>query len=200
MTKKDLAFSIGTGALTGIIASKVLIYLGNPTPFGVPALAFVFAIPIIWIIGVQLGFFLSKWMLFFKQFGKFSAIGFTNFAVDIGVLNYIISQTGATSGLGYSFAKTVAVAVATVTSYIFNKYWAFEAGNTKGGTFEFVKFVTVATFGLVINVGVASTVVNYLPAVFGLQPTQWANVGAVAGSMSALVFSFIGFKLIVFKR
>jgi hypothetical protein len=37
-------------------------------------------------------------------------------------------------------------------------------------------------------------------ASFGVAEKVWANVGLVAGSASALVFSFIGFKMVVFKK
>ena len=33
-----------------------------------------------------------------------------------------------------------------------------------------------------------------------MNPESWANIGGVAGSAVALIFSFIGIRLIVFKK
>ena len=51
-----------------------------------------------------------------------------------------------------------------------------------------------------INVGVASFIVNYINPFVGFTPEIWANIGAVMGSATALVFSFLGFKIFVFKK
>jgi hypothetical protein len=50
-----------------------------------------------------------------------------------------------------------------------------------------------------VNTGTASLVVNFVHPVFGLSNAAWANVGAVCGSAVALIFSFTGFKVAVFK-
>ena len=60
--------------------------------------------------------------------------------------------------------------------------------------------MTVNIIAAVVNVGTASFVVNGLDPVFGLNHNQWANIGVVAGSAVALIFSFVGFRLIVFKK
>jgi hypothetical protein len=50
-----------------------------------------------------------------------------------------------------------------------------------------------------VNAGTASVVVNFVHPVFGLSAPAWANIGAVCGSAVALIFSFTGFKVAVFK-
>jgi len=47
---------------------------------------------------------------------------------------------------------------------------------------------------LLVNVGVASLVVHLLPL-----SIINANIGSVAGSAVALIFSFVGFRVAVFK-
>ena len=88
-TKKDLYFSIITGLLTGFLAWKIFIFLELPEFVGISYAWLTVLIPILWILGVNLGYFLGQWLGFFDQFGKFSAIGFTNAAVDFGVLNIL---------------------------------------------------------------------------------------------------------------
>ncbi len=236
-TKRDLGFAILTGVITGTIAWRVLEFLNvKPIHLGkllycinygysnipsetvgsgcfyqytMPWASLILIVPIVWILGVMLGYFLGQKLDFFNQFGKFAAIGFTNAAVDFGVLNFGLSITGLYAGLGFAGLKTVSFLVATLSSYVWNKYWAFKSNNSsdgRGGAIQLAKFFIVTLISFGINVGIASLVVNAVqPGIFGSYPFgldahQWANVGAIAGSATALVFSFIGFKLAVFKN
>lgn len=202
-TKKDLIFSIVTGLIAGVIAWQILNFLNAPS-FGLPTAhphsLFVIIIPILWIVGVNFGYFLGRWIGFFNQFGKFVAVGFTNFFVDMGVLNLEIGLTGIESGWYYSLFKTVSFMVGVTNSYILNKFWVFEASSSGGGRSELFKFLGVNVFAIIINVGIASFVVNFMDPVSGLDAKTWANVGSVAGSAVALVFTFVGARLIVFKK
>ncbi len=239
-TKKDFYFSIATGLITGFSAWRIFEYLNIPefgertivcitfpcpgSVGGIPWISLVFVVPILWILGVNLGYFLGKWLRFFNQFGKFSAIGFTNAAVDFGVLNLLIANTGISSGGWYTIFKAISFMSAVIPSYFWNKYWAFRPAadiardvesqgqirqrddqrsaqdNVGTGTFQFAKFMSIAIVSIFINTSIASLVVNYVHPILGLNLNQWANAGAVAGSAVSLIFSFIGFKIAVFKR
>jgi len=198
-TKKDFYFSIATGLITGFSAWRIFEYLDISAFEGYSFAWFLLVVPVLWIIGVNLGYFLGKWLVFFNQFGKFSAIGFTNAAVDFGVLNLLIANTDISSGGWYSVFKATSFVVAVIPSYFWNKHWAFEAKDGGGG-FEFAKFVSVAVVAILVNTGMASFVVNYVDPLGGLTPQVWANVGAIAGSAVALIFSFVGFKVAVFRK
>src|SRR3989344_3464343 len=231
-TRKDFYFSITTGLITGIIAWRILKFLWMTeiriwgrsiencrilqTIDCQPIYSIYFSsdwlillVPVLWILGVNLGYFLGRWFAFFNQFGKFAAVGFTNAAVYFGILNFLISWSGFNKGLWYSVFVAVAFVIATSISYFWNKFWVFSSvrpgftdgqpdNQISGG--EFGKFLTVSAVAGLVNVGTASSVVNLMNPVLGLTLDQWANVGGVAGSAVALVFSFIGFKLAVFKK
>ncbi len=217
-TKKDFYFSIITGCITGFSAWRIFEFL--KIDIHVSSAWMMLLVPVLWILGVNLGYFLGRWLGFFNQFGKFSAIGFTNAAVDFGVLNLLIANTGISSGGWYPVFKGISFLSAIVPSYFWNKYWAFrpdadvarvfgsqgpvpafqQKGNVGSGTFEFAKFMSVAIVSIFINTGTASLVVNYIHPLAGLSAQVWANIGAVAGSAVALIFSFVGFKLAVFKK
>ena len=199
-TKRDLIFSLITGFYTGFIAWRIFEFLNIPPPLLLSWAWLMAIIPILWILGVNLGYFLGKWFSFFNQFGKFAAIGFTNAAVDFGILNLLIFYSGIAAGFWFSVFKTVSFAGAMVHSYFWNKYWAFNAAKTEGGSLEFMKFAGVAVLAALVNVGTASIIVNFLGSQFGISLAGWANVGAVVGSAAALVFSFSGFKKFVFKK
>ena len=198
-TKKDFYFSVVTGIITGFSAWRIFEYLAVTKFWGYSFAWFLLVVPVLWILGVNLGYFLGRWLKFFNQFSKFAAIGFTNAAVDFGVLNLLIVNTGISVGGWYPIFKGISFISAIIPSYFWNKYWAFEAVEGGGG-FEFAKFMSVAIVSIFINTGIASLVVNYVNPLGGLNLEVWANVGAVAGSAVALIFSFVGFKVAVFKK
>ena len=205
-SRRDFWFSLATGLITGTIVWQLFDYLSVPEFHAVSWAALVVVVPVLWVLGVLLGYLLGQWLEFFNQFGRYVAIGFTNFAVNAAVLNILIIWTGYVRGVGYSVLVSFAFIIAAVSSYFWNKYWSFWSGGRSGRRpslaatgMEFGKFFTVNIISFLVNVSVASAVVNLVQPLAGLNPHQWANVGIVAGTACALIFNFIGFKMIVFK-
>ncbi|MDP3792497.1 MAG: GtrA family protein [bacterium] len=213
-TKKDLFSSIFTGFYTGLIVWQIFDFLNVPkllgqnivcitTPCqsfeGISWAWFIVLVPIFWILGVNLGYFLGRWIPFFNQFGRFSAIGFTNAAVDFGVLNLLIAWSGIAAGILYTLFKTISFIISVSHSYYWNRHWVFESQNQEKGK-EFFEFISVYIIAAMINIGAASAVVNFVDPMFGMNEKVWANIGAVTGSAVALVFSFAGVKTLVFKK
>lgn len=199
-TKRDLFFSILTGFYTGFIAWRIFDFILVPEFRGVSYAWLILLIPALWVLGVNLGYFLGRWFPFFNQFGKFAAIGFTNSAVDFGVLNFLIAYSGVSAGLLFPVFKGISFIGAAVHSYFWNKYWSFRAVSTDVSSQEFFKFFGVTVGAFLINVVVATIIVNLIGPQLELSSEAWANVGAVAGSALALIVSFVGFKKVVFKR
>jgi len=205
-SKKDLAYSLITGLYTGLIFWRILVFLGKPDFMGFSFAWLVVVVPVLWILGVNLGYFLGKWIPFFNQFGKYAAIGFTNFGVDTGIVNLLISFTGIAAGIGFAVFKSISFLVAVTHSYFWNRHWVFSTASQgtpvaeNGQKQEFFKFMAVNLVAILVNVGAASFVVNLIDPLFGMDKNQWANVAVVAGSATALIFSFVGFKLVVFKQ
>jgi len=226
-TRKDFYFSVITGFYTGFIGWQILVFLELPEFAGISYVWLVVLVPVLWILGVNLGYFLGRWLAFFNQFGKFSAVGFTNAAVYFGILNLLITFYGVNRGIWYSLFVALAFTIGTIHSYFWNKFWVFSQSETdlrrrtdrlplaaanistniSGEQFEnkisgqeFGKFLGVSMVTGLINVGTASFVVNILNPMFGMTFDQWANMGGIAGSAVALMASFIGFKLAVFRK
>jgi putative flippase GtrA len=193
LDRRDIVSALITGCTTGVIGWAVFGYLGRRFPWWAALI-----VPVLWLAGVQLGYALGVVAKPFSQFGKFCAIGFTNAAVDFGVLYLLIAATGVAAGVAYTLFKTVSFSVATLHSYLWNKYWAFGASRSHGGGREFASFIGVSLVSLLINVTIASIVVAFRPA--GITPQAWAGISAVVGSAVALIFSFLGFRLFVFKK
>lgn len=199
-SRKDLVSSVISGFITGSIAFGVFKYLQIPAIFNISFVWLMLVVPLLWILGVNLGYFLGRWLNFFNQFGKYAAIGFTNAAVDFGVLYFLLDSFGVVAGKWYAIIKATSFIVATIHSYLWNKYWVFNAGDSGKGKSEFAKFLTVSAASLLINVVVATSVVAFIHPIFNIGLSGWAGVGAIAGSAAALIFSFTGFRLAVFKK
>lgn len=208
-TQKDLYFSIITGLITGFIAWRVFGFLRIEEFYNISWSALILVVPVLWILGVNLGYLLGGWLAFFNQFGKFAAVGFTNAAVYFGILNSLIFFSDINKGLWYSVFIAVSFLIATFHSYLWNKYWVFSTtgGSASGGQpdnkismEELSKFFATYIIAGIINVGIASGLVNFFDPMLNLTADQWANVGGVAGSAVTLIVSFVGVKLAVFKK
>jgi putative flippase GtrA len=197
---KDLFFCVITGLITGLIAWQIFEYLNKPVLFGFPIFGLILLVPILWVAGVWLGYFLGRWLRFFNQFGKFAAIGFTNGAVDYGILYILIAWSGVAGGYMYAVFKAVSFFVATIHSYVWNKFWVFSAGDSGAGGSEFLKFVSVSAVSIAVNVVTATVFVNFIGPMLGMDARVIAGLGAIAGSAVALIFNFVGFKITVFKQ
>lgn len=197
MQQKDLISTTITGLTAGFIAWGVLDYVHAPT-FGVPLAALVVVVPVLWALGVRLGYFLSTWWSFFEQLGKFAAIGLTNFAVDAGTTNLLVAYSGSGRGALFAMFKAVAFCVAFLHSYFWNRFWVFESGQD-GSVGQFIKFGGVAIATLVVNVSVASAIVNAVSP-GDVSHEVWVNVAVIAASAASLSVSFVGFRRMVFVR
>ena len=223
-SKKDLFFSVLTGLYAGAIAWRIAVFLNLeiyrfglhlggaymgcfddplgsiciPNPAGLSWVWLMAIVPICWIIGVNLGYFLGRWMPVFNQFGRFAVVGFTNFVVYSGILNLLIGLSSINKGTMYSIFVGISFIVGMLHSFALNKNWVFEAGAGGGGA-EFGKFLTVSVIAGLVNVAVATFIVNFIHPLLGISANGWANVGGISGSAVALLFSFVGFKLLVFK-
>jgi putative flippase GtrA len=205
MKKIDLISSIVLGliisafilALISVLESEINISGINTTLLWLPIIIVVPILVVLWVyIFSRLGI---RRHIFF-QFGKFIPIGVSNTAIDFGVLNLLILTSGADKGLLFSVFKGISFLCAVTNSYIWNKYWTFESRGTEGIGRQFVKFIIVSGVGFVINVGVASIIVNLVEPIGGVSSILWANIGALASIVIVVIWNFLGYKYLVFKK
>lgn len=197
MNQKDIRFSVLAALLIGALSLPTL---NNNFPgysFNTHILIALTLI-VLTLIGLTALRFLSRWVSIFWQMAKFIVVGGLNTFLDFAILNLLIAATSITAGGEFSLFKALSISVAIVNSYFWNKYWTFE---TKGGNKrEFIEFLLVSLVGLGINVGSASFLVNYVPPFFELGPVNWANLSALIATFLGLAWSFMGYKLFVFKK
>lgn len=197
LTRLDAVASVTTGLTAGFAGWKIAVYLGAAGPFGISWAWLLLAVPLAWLAGVWLGYALSGRWPFFAQFGKFAAIGFTNAAVDFGIFNFIFWLADKRPDF-FIVSNAVSFCLAAFHSYLWNKYWSFGARASGGGIWEFAKFISILLIALGVN-----TVIAYVAFASGVSlggdSVTWANLGKIAGSAVALLVTFIGFRMVVFK-
>lgn len=198
-SKKDFFSSIVTGLITGMLVWRIFDFIPVSRYHNISYAWLVLLMPILWVFGVWLGYFLGRWFDFFNQFGKYVAIGFTNSAIDFGVFYFLVFLTDKALGIRFTIFKSISFIVGVTNSYFWNKYWAFEAGESRGGKQEAGKFLLVNVVATIVNVGIGSFVANGIGPLFNLTDRAWAGLAVVTGSAVALIFSFVGFRFIVFK-
>ena len=198
---QDLLFAGINGLVFGLLLPVVLqsFNVTNLPPYGITVVFFV----LLAMIGVYIGYLLSKIKPFFFQLAKFGATGAANFAVDIGVLSLLVvifySKSPEIPTLFFAFFKIISFILATINSYLWNKFWSFKEKNIKNVAEEFGKFIFVSSIGIIVNVGLAAfanSLYNYIP----LDPKTWAAISAMIGSVATLSWNFFGYKFLVFKK
>lgn len=195
MKKMDAFLAASIGFLDGIFFYFILKTAEVEIPY---TWSLPFALALFCFAGMYFASAIATKIRIILQVARFFLVGTLNTFIDLGVLNIFIWISGIATGIFYSIFKAISFLVATVNSYFWNKFWTFEK-KEKPDSKEFLKFLVVTVFGFLINVGVASFVVNIIGPQLGLGEKIWASVGAIVAAFFAFVWNFLGSKFIVFK-
>lgn len=202
MKKNDLLLVTIIGAAVGLLIQPILANLSSISIFA-PSFTLrliiffffsIFAPIALWIL-----YLIGKIIPIIYQFGKFAAVGVLNTFIDLGVLNLEIFLSGISFGVFYIIFKTVSFLFATTNSFFWNKYWTFNSKNTINGK-ETGNFYLFATIGWLLNVGIATFIVNVIGSPASINPKIWANIGALCGVGGAFLWDFLSYKFFVFKK
>lgn len=196
LARKDLVNTLIVGSLVSLFAVPILINTEAYANFPFPPLIFHLAVPVLGLIGMVVASLLGKRLPVLWQFSKFMAVGFSNTAIDFGILNGLIYFTDITSGLQIIPLNAISFTVAIVNSYFWNRKWVFE--NPKES--NFFTFVGVTLIGLAINSTLVFLITTFIPPVVVTSPKLWANIAKAFATGISLVWNFMGYKLVVFKK
>lgn len=191
------------GFFAGIFVIPAFLNIGYRSPALLLTLPWIGSAAI--IVGVLLGNAIGKKIPLFIQLARFAAVGFLNTAIDFGILNLISLLTGVTSGIKVGGVNVPGVSVALVNAYLWNKLWVFGAqesqgqGN-KGILADVPKFIIVSGAGILLNSAIVVFATTYATPFLGTQGSLWLNIAKVMATVVSMVWSFLGFKFIVFKK
>lgn len=196
MQKRDLSISIVVSYGIGLFLIPTLITTNSYYKIPSPYVTLYVVFPIVILIGMFIAGYLGKKIRILWQIAKFGLIGVLNTSIDFGILNFLILVTNITKGTGIGLINIPAFLIAVVNSYYWNRKWVFE-GAKEG---NFLTFLAITVIGLFVNTFVVIVITTYIPPLFGFTEALWANVAKVFATGFSMVWNFVGYKLIVFKR
>jgi putative flippase GtrA len=123
-----------------------------------------------------------------KKLLRFGIAGGLGFIVDAGILALLLHTTP----LGPFLARLIAIALAMVTTWVFNRTFTFEKSGDSLAA-EGFRYGSVGITAALVNYGLYSALLLTMP---DLQPLA-ALVFATAASM---FFSFFGYSRFVFRE
>lgn len=196
---KDYIFAGFIGFITAVLVISILFSL-KAVVFSNWFLFAPFVIAFFWILIIYAAKIISRRFLWFFQLAKFVIVGFLNTSIDFGILNFFMALSGISSGSIFSGFKSLSFIIANLNSYFWNKRWSFQKETEKAIGKEYLVYLLISIASVFINVGLASLIVNVIGPQFGFSAIVWANMGAAIGTALGLVWNFLGYKFLVFKK
>lgn len=196
MKKRDIVLTLAVALLSALFLIPTIINTGiyNKLP---ASLVLVFMIlPLASIGAMYIAYLLSKRLSLFLQIARFGLVGILNTAIDFGLLNFLSVATQVTKGVGIIPINAVSVTAAVVNSFFWNKEWVFPTHRHA----SFAIFATVTVIGLSLNTAIVYALTTYMDPVLVKSDTLWANLAKVLATAVSMIWNFLGYKLIVFKR
>ena len=132
------------------------------------------------------------------QLAKFGAVGVLGTLIDVGGFNFLRFAGGHGVLHGHPLtAKVVSASVATVLSWVCNRYWTFRHTRRAAAHHEFLLFATVSMLGT----GIALACLAFSHYVLRLTTPLADNIAAnVVGLVLATAFRFWIYRVHVFKE
>lgn len=197
MKRIDIIASLVLGEIVAVFLIFVLKRLGY---FFDLVWILILALPLLALFALFITYILGKRFPTIFQFGKYAVVGFANAGVDFGVLNFLMWLTRIYSGKWILLLNSISFVVAVTHSYIWNKYWSFRARGQTDVPKQFIAFIIVTVIGAVVSGGIVYGVTTFISPLFSFSLVRWANMAKVLASVIAILWNFIGYKFIVFKK
>lgn len=200
MKKSDIIYPLIIGEAIALIFLGISSSLNLPPIVNNLAKYFPLILPLLSVFGIFIASFLGRKIPVLFQLAKFVLVGALNTFVDLGVLNLLMFVFSVSIGWLYSIFKAISFTCSVVHSYFWNKFWTYGKKETGVEAKELGKFFLIAGIGFILNVGIASFVVNIIGPQFGLSLKIWANIGAIIATVCVFMWNFLGYKFLVFKK
>lgn len=130
--------------------------------------------------------------LFWREVAKFGVVGGVAFVIDTGIYLWLLAGP---MGGHPTKAKIISAAVATVFSWLANRYWTFRHRRQANVVREVVLFIIMNGIGL----GIAAACVYISHWVLGFESAQADIIaGSVVGLILGTIFRFFAYRFWVF--
>ena len=200
MKKADIIFPLLIGEITAIYFVSAFSEIVPKESLTLYRWGLPIFFPILSLIGIWIAYLIGKKTLVIFQIAKYLLSGALATVIDLSILNFLILIVGVATGIYFTVFKTISFIVATFFKFLVSKFWTFEELNKGNSLKETIQFFLVTLMGLVINVTVASFLVNTIGVRGGVSDRLWANVSGILAAFVTFTWNFIGYKFIVFKK
>jgi putative flippase GtrA len=131
-----------------------------------------------------------RFQILVHEVAKFGVVGGVGFVVQLGAQNALHSG----AKLGPQTALVIAYILATVVTFVGNRYWAFKHRKGKGLRRESATFVVLNCVGIVIQLGIVDIAYYGMGYKDGLS----YNLATVIGIGLATLFRLYAYRKFVF--
>lgn len=139
--------------------------------------------------------------LFIFQASKFFLIGVFATIVDLVFFGAFVWAFSFTPfAISLLFPKTISFLIATFTKFWGNKYWTFKKHEKENMRKEFLQFFAVTLLALVIDVSFFFYLTKISGPQFAIPSNLWIKLSVIISALISAVWSFYGYKFLVFKK
>jgi putative flippase GtrA len=132
-----------------------------------------------------------RFQILIHEIGKFGLVGIVGTIVTISIQNALYKP----HGFWLEGSVVIATAIATVVTFLGNRYWAFKHRRTDNLPRETVLFVIFNVLGLLIQVAAVSINAHWLDN----QSRLAYNIANVIGIIIATLFRLFCYRTFVFR-
>jgi putative flippase GtrA len=133
----------------------------------------------------------SRFQVLVHEVAKFGVVGAIGYVVQLGVQNALWPG----HGVGPLTALVIAYAVATVVTFVGNRWWAFKHRKGSGLRTEAAQFVVLNVVGIFIQIGIVALVVHGM----GHTDRLSYNVATTFGIGIGTLFRLFTYRRFVFR-
>jgi putative flippase GtrA len=133
-----------------------------------------------------------RFQVLVHEVAKFGVVGAIGFVVQLGVQNALYPG----HGVGAVTAVVIAYAIATVVTFVGNRWWAFRHRKGAGLGPELAQFIVLNVVGIFIQVGIVDLVVHGM----GHTDRLSYNIATIIGIGIGTLFRLFTYRKFVFRH
>lgn len=120
----------------------------------------------------------------------------------LGLFAFIGVVWGAAVGANPTYYLIILLAFLLLEWWLWRRFGLKLSGSTSGTTSQFVTFVLISVIGLLINSALLSVVSIALTPILGpyTNPDTVKNFAKAIATIASLIWNFLGYKLVVFRK
>jgi len=134
------------------------------------------------------------------RFSKFTVVGFSNAAVDIGTLNLFLWLASTRDPSVLTLYNGVALVLANLNSYVWNTRWTFRGRAKRRDLRQRVLFTLQALVNISVSNGIFFVLVHPILVYTEVPAYLAGNVAKIISVTVASMLSFFIMRYVVFSR